>query len=122
MRLLLDAHISPRRVGRRLREHGNDVRSAAEERALEAMPDEDLLATATADDRILVTFDVDDFPAIVRRWAEGGRAHAGCAIVVGIDHAEFGTILRAVERVLTARPDQAAWRDHTVFVGRAAAE
>jgi hypothetical protein len=65
-----------------------------------------------------VTCNVADFPGIVRRWAEAGRSHAGCAIVVGIDHRELGAIIRAVERVLTARPDPNDWQDITCFVAR----
>jgi hypothetical protein len=33
---------------------------------------------------------------IARRWAEAGQAHAGCAIVVGIDHGELGAILETI--------------------------
>lgn len=118
MRLFLDAHISARGVARALRKQGHDVRAADEERDLDGMDDEDLLALATAEERILVTFDVADFPSIVRRWAEAGRTHSGCAIVVGIDHREFGTIIRVIERTLEARPDPEEWRAYTVFVAR----
>ncbi|MGH8999531.1 MAG: DUF5615 family PIN-like protein, partial [Acidimicrobiia bacterium] len=65
--------MSGRRVARALRKGGHDVRAADEERELDGMPDEDLLALATAETRILVTFNVADFPRIVRRWAEEGR-------------------------------------------------
>lgn len=119
MRLFLDAHVSGRRVAQALRKAGHDVRAADEERDLDGMPDEDLLALATAEDRVLVTFNVADFPSIVRRWAEAGRAHAGCAIVVGIDHSEFGTIIRVIQRTLDERPAQRDWRDYTCFVARA---
>ena len=119
MRLFLDAHVSGRRVAQALRKAGHDVRAADEERDLDSMPDEDLLALATAEDRVLVTFNVADFPGIVRRWAEAGRAHAGCAIVVGIDHSEFGTIIRVIQRTIDTRPAQRDWRDYTCFIARA---
>ena len=118
MRLFLDAHVSGRRVARALREAGHEVRAADEERKLDGMPDDNLLALATAESRILVTFNLADFPRIVRRWAEEGHAHAGCAIVVGIDHSEFGTIIRVIERVLDARPAHKDWHDYTCFVAR----
>ncbi len=118
MRLFLDAHISARRVARALRKQGHDVRAADEERDLDGMSDEDLLVLATAEERTMVTFDVADFPSIVRRWVEEGRTHSGCAIVVGIDHSRFGTIIRVIERTLAARPDPEGWRSHTVFVAR----
>jgi hypothetical protein len=106
-------------VARALRGAGHDVRAADEERELDGATDEELLSLASGEGRVMVTFDVKDFPVIVRRWAEAGRRHAGCAIVVGLGHNEFGAILRALERELAARPEQAAWVDRTLFVGRA---
>lgn len=105
-------------MARALRKAGHDVRAADEERELDGMSDEDLLALATAEARVLVTFNVADFPGIVRRWAEADRAHAGCAIVVGIDHSELGTIIHVIQRALQARPDPKDWRDYTCFVAR----
>jgi predicted nuclease of predicted toxin-antitoxin system len=118
VRLFLDAHISGRRVAGALRAHGHDVRAADEERELDGATDEELLALATADERVMVTFDVKDFPVIARRWAEAERQHTGCAIVVGIDHGEFGAIINAVAREMKARPEQARWIDLTMFIAR----
>ena len=118
MRLFLDAHISGRRVAQALRAAGHDVRAADEERELDGSTDEELLALAAAEGRVIVTFDVKDFPVIVRRWAESARSHAGCMIVVGIDHNEFGAIIHALERELGSRPQQATWVDRTLFVAR----
>lgn len=118
MRLFLDAHVSGRRVARALRQEGHDVRAADEERDLDGMSDEDLLGLATAEQRILVTFNVADFPRIVRRWADEGHAHWGCAIVVGIDHGEFGVVIRVIQRTMEARPKAAEWRDYTCFIAR----
>ncbi|HYM54519.1 MAG TPA: DUF5615 family PIN-like protein [Solirubrobacteraceae bacterium] len=119
MKIFLDAHISGPRVATALRASGHDVRAADEERELDGFTDEQLLSLASEEGRILITFDVKDFPVIVRRWAEGGRKHTGCAIVVGIDHGEFGAILEAVERELQAQPEQGRWVDYTMFVARA---
>ncbi|HTB49447.1 MAG TPA: DUF5615 family PIN-like protein [Solirubrobacteraceae bacterium] len=119
MKLFLDAHISARRVAIQLRERGHDVRAADEERNLDGSSDEQLLSLATSEERIFFTFDVKDFPVIARRWAEAGRQHTGCAIVVGIDHGEFGVIIGAIERELRARPDPADWIDRTLFLAPA---
>lgn len=119
MRLLLDAHLSGPRIAQALRHRGHDVRAADEERALDGWPDEDLLALAATEGRIMVTFDVKDFPGIVGRWSEAQRPHAGCMILVGIDHGELGTVARVIEGQLAARPDQTAWTDYTVFAARA---
>lgn len=118
MRLLLDAHISAQRIAGALRGRGHDVRAADEERGLDGWPDEELLALAASERRILVTFDVKDLPDIARRWAEAQRPHAGCLIVVGIDHSEYGTVIRALERAFAARPDHEEWHDYTAFVAR----
>ena len=118
MKLFLDAHISGPRIARALREAGHDVRAADEERELDGLTDEQLLSIAAAEERIFVTFDVKDFPVIARRWAEAGRAHAGCAIVVGIDHGEFGAILETLAAALAARPDGADWTDLTLFLAQ----
>jgi Domain of unknown function (DUF5615) len=118
VKLFLDAHISGPRIARALREAGHDVRAADEERELDGLTDEQLLSIAAAEERIFVTFDVKDFPVIARRWAEAGRTHAGCAIVVGIDHGEFGAILDTIARELAARPDEADWTDLTLFLAR----
>jgi predicted nuclease of predicted toxin-antitoxin system len=118
VRLLLDAHVSGRRIGAALREHGHDVVAVDEERALDGCPDEELLALAAAQQRILVTFDAADFPRICRAWLEAGRPHRGCAVVVGIRQHEFGAALRALHAALTARPDPEQWRDLLAFVSR----
>jgi hypothetical protein len=96
----------------------HDVRAADEERELDGWADEALLALASDEERVLVTFDVKDFPGIARRWAEAARPHAGCAIVVGIDHGEFGTILRVLGSLFEEHSDQDAWRERTYFVSR----
>jgi nucleoside-diphosphate-sugar epimerase len=114
----LDAHISGPRIARALRDAGHDVRAADEERELDGLTDEDVLSIAAAEERIFVTFDVKDFPVIARRWAEAGRVHAGCAIVVGIDQGEFGATLNTIAHELTARPGQADWIDLTLFLAR----
>lgn len=118
MRLLLDAHVSGPRLAEPLRRSGHDVLAADEVRELDGRTDEQLLAIAADQDRLMVTFDVKDFPDIARRWAEGQRSHAGCLIVVGIGQGEFGAVLRALERAFAGRPDTESWRDLTAFVGR----
>ena len=35
----------------------------------------------------MVTFNVGDFARITTEWAAAGRSHAGCLLIVGIDHA-----------------------------------
>ena len=85
---------------------------------MDGTPDEELLALAAEEERVLVTCDINDFPAIARRWAEAGRTHAGCAIVAGIDHSEFGPILDVITRAIAVYPVQADWTALTLFLAR----
>jgi hypothetical protein len=118
VRLFLDAHISGPRIAQALRNAGHDVRAADEERELDGVTDEELLSIATSEKRIMITFDVKDFPVIARRWAEAGRVHAGCAIVVGLDHSELGAILETIAAELLTRPGETGWTDLTAFLSR----
>ena len=112
-RLLLDAHISGRVIATRLRRAGHDVRAINEERHLEGLADDEVLALAAEEQRILVTHDVKDFPPLLRSWAEAGKSHAGCVIIHGVGHAEFGRVLRGLNRVLAAHEE---WTDVAVFL------
>jgi hypothetical protein len=118
MRLLLDAHVSGRHVGGALRVHGHDVRALDEERQLEGLPDDEVLALATAEQRILVTHNIAHFPAILRKWAEASHSHAGVILVYGIDHNEFDLVVRGLQRLLELRPSQEAWLDYPVVLNR----
>ena len=118
MRLFLDAHISGPRIAGALREAGHDVRAADEQRDLDGLEDEQLLELAVAETRVMITFDVRDFTVTARRWAEGGRAHAGLGIVVGIDHGEFGVILELLTRALSVRSEPSDWENLTLFIAR----
>jgi uncharacterized protein DUF5615 len=118
VRLLLDAHVSGPNVGGPLRGKGHDVRALDQEPELEGLEDEDVLALATEDRRILVTHNITDFPEILREWAGGGRSHAGAILIYAIDHSEFQLIVRGIERWLTLRPRQGEWIDFPAVVHR----
>jgi len=118
VRFLLDAHISGPRVGQRLTAAGHEVRALDHELALEGLDDDEVLSLAVADERILVTHNIRDFPAILRDWAATGRSHAGVILVYGIDHREFDVILRGIERCVELYLEPATWRDLAVVVNR----
>jgi Domain of unknown function (DUF5615) len=119
VRLFLDAHVSARRIATALRAQ-HDVRAADEEREFDGWEDERLLALATEEGRIMVTFNVKDFARITTEWAAAGNSHAGCLLIVGIDHAEFGLILRVIDHALSTRAEQAAWIDYAAWGVRSA--
>jgi hypothetical protein len=118
MRLLLDAHVSGGSVGGPLRDRGHDVRALDQEPELEGLDDEDVLAIAIEDSRILVTHNIADFPEILREWAGAGRSHAGVILVYGIGQSEFGLILRGIKRWFEIRPRQNDWLDFAGVVSR----
>jgi predicted nuclease of predicted toxin-antitoxin system len=119
VRFLLDAHVSGPKVGRRLKAAGHDVRALDQEPALEGLDDEDVLALACEDERILVTNDISDFPNILREWAAAQRSHPGVILVYGIDHREFDLVVRGIGRWLDLHPEPDSWTDLAAVLDRA---
>lgn len=118
MRLLLDAHVSGPRIGSLLQEKGHDVRALDQEPELEGLADDDVLALATEEERILVTHNIRDFPEIVRDWMEAQRPHAGVILVYGVDHSEFQTIAGGIQRWLDLYPESDDWTDLAAVLDR----
>jgi hypothetical protein len=118
VRLLLDAHVSGPRVGVLLREKGHDVRALDQEPELEGLADDDVLALASEEERILVTHNIRDFPEIVRGWMEAQRSHAGAILVYGIDHSEFQAIAGGIQRWLDLYPNPDDWIDLAAVLDR----
>lgn len=116
MRLLLDANLSPKRIGSPLEQRGHDVLSLASDAGLGALDDPLVLELAAAEARILITRNSRDFAPLLRQWAEAGRHHPGCILIWTLDHHQFGAVIRAVGRLLDDRPDPRQWQDLTVAV------
>ena len=114
MRLLLDANLSPKRIGSVLDKDGHDVLSLAADPALGALDDPQVLELAAQQDRILVTRNTRDFAPLLREWGEDGRHHAGCILIWTLAHNEFGAIISGVTRLLGEYPNPDQWRDFTV--------
>lgn len=108
-------------MGSRLESQGHDVRALDQELALEGLDDEEVLALAASEQRILVTHNIRDFPAILRDWAAAQRSHAGVILVYGIDHREFDVIARGVQGCLELYPDADSWQDLALVVDRESA-
>jgi len=98
--------------------HGHDGSALDQERQLEGLSDDEVLALAAAEQRIIVTHNVADFPAILRAWAEASRSHAGVILVYGIGHNEFNLVVRGLESLLDLRSSQEAWLDYTAVLAR----
>jgi nucleoside-diphosphate-sugar epimerase len=72
MKLMLDAHLSGRAVGKALVESGHDVRALDSESVLEGMEDPAVLELDFAESRVLVTANVSDFEPLLRKRTEEG--------------------------------------------------
>jgi len=106
-------------IADKLRERGHDVLALDERRDLEGIDDAEVLALATEEQRIVVTFNIRDFAPLLRQLAEEGRPHAGCILLAGIAQHQFGLILDRVSEALRAWPLQDEWVDRAVVVSRA---
>jgi hypothetical protein len=78
--LLLDEMLSGA-IAEQLRDRDIDAVAVVEDAALVGTSDEDLLAHATAQQRVLVTANIGDFAAIATDWRADGRTHAGTIYV-----------------------------------------
>jgi Domain of unknown function (DUF5615) len=117
VRVLLDAHVSSRRVGLPLQRAGHDVLALDRDEALSRLADEELLALAAEQERIVITHNIRHFVPIARSWAEARRSQHGL-ILVTLPHADHGAIVRRLEQMLSARPDGGEWLDRVEFLGR----
>ena len=115
MRILLDAHVSSRRVGRPLVRRGHDVVALDSDAQLAALSDDEILAFAANDRRIVITHDVKDFARLVCSAGEAGRSHGGCILVLLPTNAH-GAVLRGVESLFSEHATQSDWVDRVEFL------
>lgn len=109
VRVLLDAHFAPRRVGQRLAEASHDVLAIADVPAYAGLPDEHVLELAAGEERLLVTRNAKDFDWITRRWASREQRHAGVLLIWTRETDEFGSLVAEILATLEKIGDQEAW-------------
>jgi hypothetical protein len=68
-------------IAQQLRTEGYDVVSVVAHPALVGLPDDQVLAHATADGRALVTANIKDFMPLDSRYRAAGQAHSGLILV-----------------------------------------
>jgi hypothetical protein len=68
-------------ISQQLRAQGHDVISVVADRALAGLPDDQILAYATAEGRALVTANIKDFVPLDTRYRAAGQSHAGLVLV-----------------------------------------
>lgn len=81
MKLLLDEQY-PARLVRALRERGADAEGVDERSPSWGLADEELLAVAAGEGRVLVSENVADFMRLYGEWGAAGRRHAGIVIAL----------------------------------------
>ncbi|MEJ7841882.1 MAG: DUF5615 family PIN-like protein [Rubrobacter sp.] len=100
-RLLLDAHLSGRVIGRALRDRGHDVRNIDAEKNLEGLKDEDVMELAISEDRVLITANVVDFLPLIGELAKSGRSHPDCILIPNsFRNEDFGPLISAIDSEL----------------------
>lgn len=111
MRLLLDAHLSPARVGEPLRVLGHDVLAIVSDPQLARFSDRSVLRLATEEERVVVTCDGVHFDRLAREWASAKREHAGIVIVWSLRNGQFKEIVDSVRLLVESRPRQRDWKN-----------
>lgn len=100
----------PARLARELRERGLDAEAVDERPALRGLADEELLAIASAEERVLLSENVADFMRLYGEWAEGGRAHAGIVIALSgrfsRTPAGYEALVSALAELCAKRPER----------------
>jgi predicted nuclease of predicted toxin-antitoxin system len=118
MRILLDAHISGRTVGRALIERGHDVLALDSEIELEGLSDPEVLELAAVEGRVLVTANISDFEPLLRERADESYSHAGVILVPSsVRNEAFGVLISGVEKML-ADIGQEEWVDRVQWIHR----
>jgi predicted nuclease of predicted toxin-antitoxin system len=112
----LDADVPPA-LAEALRKSGYDVVAASGDPALVALSDADLLAEATRQDRVVVTFNVVDFVALTQDLACADRAHAGVILIHArtFKRSDVGGMARALDALVRSRRDL---RNAVIYLSR----
>ncbi len=118
MRVLLDSHVA-RALAEQLRGHGVDAIALADWKGGNYLnvSDEKLLSLAHADGRVLVTFDCQTIPPLLKDLAETGQHHGG---VILVSSRSFrANDIRGLLRALLSLSEQegdADWEDMAVYL------
>lgn len=103
--LLLDEMFSGV-IAEQLRAKGHDVLAVVTAPALIGLPDDQILAHATATGRALVTANIKDFMPLDARYRAASQTHAGLIVVSAKTFPQDRTHATAVTSALSAVLDQ----------------
>jgi hypothetical protein len=114
IRLYLDEDSMDRDLVRALTARGVDVRSALEAGMIERS-DAHHLEYATAERRVLYSFNVGDFFHLHTSWLAQGKSHGGL-ILSKQQQYSIGEQMRRLLKLIATRPAE-AMQDHVEFLG-----
>jgi hypothetical protein len=103
--LLLDEMLSGN-IADELRSKGHDVLAVVADSALLALPDDQILAHATATGRDLVTANIKDFMPLDAQYRATGPAHAGLIFISSKTFRQDRAYTDAITGALSAFLDQ----------------
>ena len=95
-------------IAEELRAGGHDVLAVVADAALIALPDDQILAHATATERALVTVNIKDFMSLDAAYRAAGRAHAGLILVSSRTFPQDRMFTASITKALSAFLGQAA--------------
>ncbi len=118
MRILLDAHVSGRTVGKALVEGGHDVRALDSKIELEGLSDPEVLELVVAESRVLVTANIRDFEPLLREWADESRSHPGVILIPSsVRNEAFGVLISGIGITLSGAT-QEEWVNRVQWLQR----
>jgi hypothetical protein len=104
-------------IAAQLRTRGHDVVAVVEDTALIGLPDDEILAAATAAGRALVTANIRDFVPLDKRYKAAGRGHGGLVLIstksFPQDRSFVGALVSALDKLLGEHSGRA---NATVFL------
>jgi hypothetical protein len=103
--ILLDEMFSAA-IADQLRAKGHDALAVVADPVLVSLPDEHILARATAAGRALVTANIKDFMPLDAQYRAAGQAHAGLILVSAKTFAQDRTYTTAITSALIALLDK----------------
>jgi len=101
-------------IAGQLRAKGHDVIAVVADPALAGLADDQILAHATAADRVLVTANIKDFMPLDARYRAASQAHAGLILVSAKTFPQDRSFTAAITSALSALLDQS----HTFQAGQ----
>ena len=118
IRLLVETHV-PSAVVQHLQRQGIDAVALQHWRGgdYRTATDEVILAAASTEQRIIVTYDRKTFPPLLVTWAQAGMHHAGVVLISRktIAPTDVGGLLRALTQLFDRYGDE-GWVNRVVYL------